>query len=341
MKILAIGDPHFRSKNVSDTNQLYDGVVKLLDQAETDGETFDLVVVLGDIHHDHSKINSTCQVRATKFLKGLADLVPTYALVGNHDIPNNECFLTEIHSLYPLKGSHPQLVIVDQPLQVNIQGYELVFCPYIPVGRFIEALNRCPNWKSAKIVFAHQEVHNVLIGASTRSTSSDKWEADYPFLVCGHMHMYQHLAANTLYTGTPYSTNFGEIDPKSISIITLTDDEVNHVRHDLQLAKHFTVDFGVEDIEGMEVLLTYNYPPSTKLKLRLTGTSQQHKTFIKQPIYKQLKKAYDLTLEKIIIDPREPVVISSGGSLADKFTDHLTRIGRHDLIVPFRKICVD
>ena len=103
-QILLIGDPHFKTSNAIETNQLHQSTLKYLKS----NPSIDFVVVLGDILHCHEKIHTQPFCRAVKFLSDLADERETFALIGNHDRINNNVFLTEEHPFVGLK-EYPNL----------------------------------------------------------------------------------------------------------------------------------------------------------------------------------------------------------------------------------------
>lgn len=91
--VLCIGDPHFKGDNKHETDlmelQVRELIIKL-------NPTF--VVVLGDILHTHEKIDLRANKRATSFLRMLRSVSNwLYVLIGNHDRPDNNVFLTDDH----------------------------------------------------------------------------------------------------------------------------------------------------------------------------------------------------------------------------------------------------
>ncbi len=52
--------------------------------------------------------------------------------------------------------------------------------PYVPPGRFVEALNIIDNewWKNVNCIFAHQEFYGCKMGA-IESIEGDKWDHSF------------------------------------------------------------------------------------------------------------------------------------------------------------------
>lgn len=135
VSVLCCGDPHFQANNAVETDLLVERFIAQVVKVKPD-----FVVVLGDLLHTHERCFLPAMNRAYNFLDRLRKLVPTYCLIGNHDILHNRCFLTNSHAFNPLKH-WDNITIVDRPIKSVIKGETFVFCPYVPPGRLIEALS--------------------------------------------------------------------------------------------------------------------------------------------------------------------------------------------------------
>ena len=90
---------------------------------------------------------------------------------------------------------------------------KLVFLPFIPTGRFVEALDSDDEpWKDADMVFAHQEFRGAKMGAKI-SEEGDEWKEDWPSVISGHIHDRQILR-NIYYTGSCLHNDFSDINTK-------------------------------------------------------------------------------------------------------------------------------
>jgi len=235
--ILLIGDPHFKTSNALETNQLHQSVIKYLKS----NPSIDFVVVLGDILHCHEKIHTQPFCRSVSFLTNLADERETFVLIGNHDRINNNVFLTEEHPFVGLK-EYPNLHIVDTTLyyptsllqkkkKEKEKEEELLFAfvPYVPNGRFKEALEFIPNkenkenkreYEKCTAIFAHQEFKGCKMGAII-SEEGDEWEEELPAVFSGHIHDHQRLQKNIFYPGIPFQHGFGDSDDKAVYLLTI------------------------------------------------------------------------------------------------------------------------
>jgi len=209
MKVLTIGDPHVKSDNRFQTDKLHESVENILKKHK---DEIDMVVVLGDLLHRHEKIEMFPFMRAISFLRMIrktikpdADLV---LLIGNHDRPNNKTFCTDEHVFSSLKDWE-NTIIVDTPIIKDC----FLFVPYVPNGRFEEALGG--SWKKfleankdLKCIFAHQEFRNASIHVTFKSTDGDLYPKDAPLCISGHIHTRHRPFKNVHYVGTPYEMSW-------------------------------------------------------------------------------------------------------------------------------------
>jgi hypothetical protein len=164
--------------------------------------------------------------------------------------------------------------VVDRPQIID----GMVFTPYVPNGRLMDALDTLPSWRDAKVVFAHQEILGAASGGGFVSVSGDKWGEDLPLLISGHIHKHQRVG-NVLYIGTPYQTTFGENEDKTISIF---DDNWNERRIDLKCIKRITLQ---TDIGGAE---TIEIPTNAHVRLEVHTALPQFASFRKSKRFAEL-----------------------------------------------------
>jgi len=128
-KFLVIGDPHFKTSNLPDTD---DFINKTIDLAAK--ESPDFIIILGDVLHEHERLHTIPLNKAYEFIKAMSEAAPTYVMVGNHDLINNQQFLTENHWMNGMK-EWDNVTIVDVPIVLNHNDAQFIFCPYVPNGR--------------------------------------------------------------------------------------------------------------------------------------------------------------------------------------------------------------
>ena len=288
--VLCIGDPHFQVTNIPEVDLFITRLIEVMSE-----NLPDICVVLGDLLHTHERLHTTALNKAYEFIDRLRKLVPTYVLVGNHDMLNNQVFLNDNHWMNGLK-EWENVTIVDRVLSRVINSEQFVFVPYVPPGRFIEALNTCvEDWKDCDCIFAHQEFAGCKMGAIV-SIEGDKWPEDYPHVVSGHIHSRQIIQRNIYYTGASMQHAFGESEKNIIAYLTVKDKEYERKEVDLELPRKKIVYMDVEDIDSYE-------PPNTKdkLKVTLSGNYDQFKALKKTKKYKQLLE----TGIKVVFKPKK------------------------------------
>jgi DNA repair exonuclease SbcCD nuclease subunit len=289
--VLFIGDPHFQVDNIPEINIFLD---KLEELARTQNPT--IICIGGDILHTHERLHTIPLNKAYDLVERMRKITKTYVLVGNHDAINNQIFLTDNHWMNGMK-EWSNVVIVDKVEHLDINGVHMVFCPYVPPGRFQEALNSNEReWRNSHCIFAHQEFAGCKMGAIV-SVDGDKWPEDYPFIVSGHIHENQRPQKNVYYPGSAMQHAFGESDKNIISIISW-DDSGEHVitEHDLDMPRKRIIYTNIEDVTELE-------PPKTddKIKITISGNYEEFKTFKKSQKYRDIVK----TGTKVVFKPRK------------------------------------
>lgn len=291
MKIIAIGDPHFRTDNIPEVDMFMDKL-KLLCNSEKPN----FIVVLGDLLHTHERLHTIPLNKAYDLVSSLRDIAPTLVLVGNHDMISNQQFLTQNHWMGAMKEWR-NVEIVDTIIKKEIDGYKFVFCPYVSPGRFEEALNVAGEWKDADCIFAHQEFAGCKMGAIV-SVDGDKWPENYPEVVSGHIHSRQTIQKNIYYTGSAMQHAFGESDRNIIAVLTWeAPGERYTVREvDLELPRKKIIYTDIQAIEEYVPVETED-----KVKITVSGVYEEFKAFKKTKKYRDIVKSGT----KVVFKPKK------------------------------------
>lgn len=291
MKVLTIGDVHIKVNNVPEIDQMTSKLVELVQKVKPD-----FVILLGDVLDRHSTIHVSCLMRAENLILSLSKIAPTFVLVGNHDRPNNSNFLTDEHPFNAMKlwdntyiiDKTKSYIFSENKLRegdaANPDEYKFVFVPYVPPGRLQEALDTIENpFEHTQAFFAHQEVFNAKMGAIV-STAGDKWSLDNPLMVSGHIHDYDLLQPNMIYTGVPLMHSFGDKPDKTVSLFTFENKNWTQERIDLGLIKKVTIYLTPEQV------VNYTPPENKLVKLVVKGDEASIKTVAKLDKIQELKK---------------------------------------------------
>ena len=273
--MLAIGDPHFKVDNMIEVEKLIDSIENVAKLKKPD-----IIIILGDLLHTHERLHTTALNKAYDFVHRMSAISKTYILVGNHDMISNQEFLTENHWMNGMKKWN-NVTIVDHVMEVNYKdNFRLVLAPYVYPGRFQEALNTLDSdWKTADLIFAHQEFYGCKMGAII-STDGDKWELNFPLVISGHIHSKQWPQSNVYYTGSSMQHAFGESEQNIIAYITpSTNPRWNIKEIDLMLPRKRIVYTDIEDVTNTLSNLKINQVD--KIKLSILGEYEQFKAFKK------------------------------------------------------------
>ena len=301
MKALIIGDPHFQIKNII-TIDLF---IKVIYEKSLLLKP-DFIVILGDILHDHEKINTLSMNKALIFIEKMRTIAHTYILVGNHDLISNTEFLSDSHWMNALK-CWKNVTIIDTVQKHKIDKFTFTFCPYVYPGRFLEALETLEDSLKTTLIFAHQEFYGCSMLLGINSREGDVWSLDLPPVISGHIHTKQKFG-NIYYPGIPFQHNFGDSSDNTISLLTFQSDKTYRTEEiDLKLPKKISIETDITEFLSNDFKIDIGV---NDIRLILKGQFNEFQ------IAKKTKKFKDLNVfVKIIFSPsvllNEPFVDTS------------------------------
>ena len=176
------------------------------------------ILFAGDLFHKRKTIDVTVFNAIYKVLESFSDLgVTLHAIAGNHDQTDSS-----VNPESALHGLQELIHVIEKPAYFTIGGQEIVAIPYSKDKKFVldsimKLKSKCKDPNSA-ILMCHLGINHGLIGSGAymmsdeydlRELSYDKWK----YVLCGHYHLGQFLAHNTVYSGTPVQQNFGDERP--------------------------------------------------------------------------------------------------------------------------------
>lgn len=279
MKVLCIGDVHIKVNNILESEEMIKRLVILAKERNPD-----FIVCLGDVLDRHSMIHVQCLMMAEKMTQLLSEIAPFFLIIGNHDRPNNSNFLTDEHPFNAMKKWH-NVYIVDKVMEYKNKDFRFIMVPYVPPGRLDEALQSIPEpYKDVACYFVHQEIYLAKMGAII-SQCGDKWDLNNSLLVSGHIHDYDNLQPNVIYTGTPIQHTYNENDKKTVSFFIFTNNtEWKQERIDLGMMKKVTFYITTKEVEN------YQVPKDKIVKLVIKGDESEIKSIAKLEKIQQLKR---------------------------------------------------
>lgn len=323
-KVLCIGDPHIRVSNIQDV----DLFMERLESRVLSQQNFDAIVVLGDTLHDHERLHTTPLNKAIEFFVMLSRHARLWVLVGNHDLQNNQQFLTENHWLVAVK-SLPNITVVD----TAIFSAELnaVFMPYVPNGRMAEAISTNPeiDLDTVSAVFAHQEIQGCVMGAFV-SEHGDVYLEDNPPLVSGHIHSNQQPQPNVYYPGSMLQHAFGESTRNVVAIVTVpenvdsteilvgspAENQVSVEEIDLELPRKITL---YVDAAEFNSIVSQVPDEASHTRIVVEGTADEFKAIRRKKVFKTLRNRG----AKIVFKSR---VLNTADTEPEKTTDDFVSV---------------
>jgi len=270
VKILVIGDPHFKPGLTLEGKQLCTEVEKLLNE-----NFYDLTVVLGDVLDTFERMYLPSFDQAIEFLGMIQKYTMLVVLIGNHDRINNQEYLTTLHPFNSLKN-WPNTIVVDKPCTLKFGEEIFGFAPYVPTGRFSEAIADIPDTVSA--IFAHQEFKGAKMGAII-SEHGDEWGLDKPLCVSGHIHQFDQLQPNLIYVGTPFQQSFNDPGTKAVMEFEFENGLSNMKRIELKIWKKKSVELNIEKFKK------FVFEEETFYNVYLQGTLKEIQSLSTNPKY--------------------------------------------------------
>lgn len=265
MNCLVIGDPHFKVNNKEETDIMSENTISFAQNLKPH-----FIVCLGDVLDRHETIHISPLIRAVDFLIKLSNISTTYVLIGNHDRPNNNVYMTNEHPFSALKD-RSNIIIVDKTLHTQINNFNFSFVPYVPPGKFKEALGNI-DLHTIHTIFAHQEFLGAKMGA-IKSTVGDLWEKELPLVISGHIHDFDILQENIIYVGTPIQHSFSDDSNKGIYLFTFSENKnYKYDKFDLGLPLKKIIRLNCNEYHKINKLNPKHY-----YKIILTGTPEEIK----------------------------------------------------------------
>lgn len=281
---LVIGDPHFKAKNMVEGEEF---ARRVIEEARNQQPTF--IVILGDTLDTHEVVRVQPYKLVCTFIEYLSKIAPVYLLIGNHDLINASQFLTTNHPFNPLKKWN-NVTVVDKPVYASYGLFGFMMCPYVPPGRFVEALDTFEDeeWRYVDCIFAHQEFKGCQMGAKT-SIEGDEWDEDWAPVISGHIHDDQIVNNRIFYPGSAIQHTFGESHAKKIWLVTWGEEDWPYFKIkkiSLGMKTKRIIHLDVKDIKEFDVSLA----KKNHIKLNLKGTPEQFKIFRRDKKYSELEK---------------------------------------------------
>lgn len=284
VKILFIGDQHFKVNNIPQVNVFLSKLKNWLEN----NKDLDFIVSGGDLLDTHERLHTEPLNKAVEYIKLLSSYSRTFILVGNHDKINNSQHLTDNHWLNFFK-KFKNVTVVDRVINHEIFSKKFTLCPYVPDGRFIEALKSIEDeWIDSECVFAHQLFDGVKMG-SIIASGVEKWPITFPQIISGHIHDRQWVQNNLYYVGSSMQHAFSEGFDKTLLLLEINESltKESFIEIDLDLPKKKTIYLDAEELDEFDL---EKIEKGTDYKVTVHGNQEEFDSFKKTAKYKQLSK---------------------------------------------------
>lgn len=203
MKIAIITDTHFGVRN--DSQEFLDYFMRFYEYVffpTLIARGIKTVLHLGDIV-DRRKFISYVTLRRMR--EGFIDKLDGYdvhVLVGNHDIPYKNT--NDINAMRELFAGKPNIKLYMDPAEVNIDGCEILFLPWINQENYQQSIDLIRGTK-AQIAMGHLEVKgfDMYRGMPSHEGFEPSTFDKFDMVFSGHYH-HMSRKGNIHYLGSPY-----------------------------------------------------------------------------------------------------------------------------------------
>lgn len=243
MRALIVGDVHLQRKLIKRSRELLSRISSVIETRQPD-----TVILLGDVFDTHDRHDNDCITAYSEFIMKNEGRVKIYHVLGNHECNDSRTFLPNVHVLNAWHG-RKNVTICDKPMALAQEdGTILGFVPYVPNGRFAEAVSMLED--PPHLVFAHQEFKDCLMASHRSETGDSIPEFE---VISGHIHGSQKIG-NVWYPGTPCQQNFSEEEDKFVYIIDIQNGTYRiEEQIDLEMPKFVTIRTNAQEYPEMDL----------------------------------------------------------------------------------------
>ena len=229
-KILHISDTHIRNlKFHEEYRKIFQKIYEIAREQEVD-----YIVHCGDLAHTKTQLSPEYFELATEFLKNLADIVPTYIILGNHDgnlkNDNRQDAITPIVQAL----QHPQLHLLKDSGEVNINND---ICLNVLSIFDEENWAAISNPEKINIALYHGSIFGVTTDIGYVMEHGDHDVAifeGFDYAMLGDIHKTNQILdteGRVRYCGSTVQQNFGETNDKGFLIWEIDSKDKFKVKH--------------------------------------------------------------------------------------------------------------
>lgn len=330
MNAIVIGDVHLSGNNLSESEVAVQDIVNYVSANKTSA---DVIVFLGDVCDKFQNLHISVLRVMNEMIRSIANSakdIPIYIIAGNHDRPNNQHYLTNEHPFHGLAGIPTVNIVASQVLETTIKGFKLLFVPYVPEGRFEEAISDSnKSLSGTSCIFAHQTVFGAPLG-SCKSETGDKWTEDKPLVISGHIHGYSVVYHNWIYAGMAWQQHYTDSPDRAIMLVRFggktlknkANDVVSYDRYKLpSIPTKITVELTCEELKS------YKLPKSADVCIKLSGTAEEIQAVLKLARVQNITKNARVVLNRVrnVADYEEDRLNGNRETFRDMLERHIPK----------------
>lgn len=316
MYIMFIGDLHIKTSNAKQIAIAQNDIMRELTLS---GKKFLFIVIMGDTLDNHEKIDMECLNRAADLFEMIMTTgIPLFVLIGNHDRANNKVYMTNRH---PFRGFNGRsgIAIIERcyvhSVNARLIGIDsdglmnFCFVPFIPDGRYMEALRDCNiNPMDMTMFLSHSEFKGCKINKVSKN-ECDTWPLEYPLNISGHIHNEEVVQENLIYIGTPFQHTYSEDCDKGIFVMNLLTGDYKLEKIKLNIPKKIVLKVHYTQLEALKP------DPNYDIRLEIHGPTQYVRYLMTRP---DLKDKFSGMSKKYIEEGTGSVQNLKNGPLLEK-----------------------
>ncbi len=184
------------------------------------------LVHLGDLFEYRHTVNVKVAHEAINIMKKITDIIPTFNILGNHDIYNlNTNDISPIHFMnFKMKSFEKEQVL-------QFKDHKILFLPW--VNKKEDLVNIVLKHKDCKHLFCHTDINGLSLNKKSKIDFGidAKLLDEFKYVFSGHIH-YRQNVGNVYMVGSPQTTTFADADnTRGLYLLDLDTDKVKFIEN--------------------------------------------------------------------------------------------------------------
>lgn len=196
---------------------------------ENTKQSNDAIFILGDWFDNRQQLDILVMNRSISLVKQMANILPVYFIVGNHDIYKKKD--TDVNSLSIFKDI-PNVKVFENPTVLKSNTFKVLLLPWVGDKNKEEEYIKHTD---LDYVFAHTDIEGFLLdnGREIKNSALNYRKfKKIKRMFSGHIHKRQERG-NFIYLGSPYHTKRSDINnEKGVYIFNPSNNSINFYKND-------------------------------------------------------------------------------------------------------------